>query len=83
MTTTLYRTQEEWKQRWQVAEYHPNKEITGEYDENLAAKCTNGIFGGSTTYVGKFYFFNFVIGFMVYVGYQFSPFSKIFPVAGI
>ena len=43
---TIYRTQEEWKQRWQVAEYHPNKEITGEYDKNLAAKCTNGIFVG-------------------------------------
>ena len=44
--TTIYRTKEEWKQRWQVAEYHPNEEITGRYDENLAAKCTNGIFVG-------------------------------------
>lgn len=43
----IYRTQEEWQQRWTVAEYHPNEEITdGKYDKNLAAECTNGIFVG-------------------------------------
>ncbi len=43
---TIYRTQQEWKDRWQVAEYHPNEEITGSYDKNLAAKCINGTFVG-------------------------------------
>lgn len=45
---TIYRTPEEWKERWTVAEYHPNKEITGEYDKNLAVKCSNGTFVGQT-----------------------------------
>ena len=45
---TIYRTPEEWKERWKVAEYHPNEEITGEYDENVAVKCTNGTFVGET-----------------------------------
>ena len=43
---TIYRTAEEWKERWKVPEYHPNKEITGEYDKTLAAKCINGTFVG-------------------------------------
>lgn len=43
---TIYRTQEEWKERWKVPEYHPNEEIKGEYDKNLAAKCSNGTFVG-------------------------------------
>ena len=43
---TIYRTPEEWKERWKVPEYHPNEEITGEYDEALAAKCSNGTFVG-------------------------------------
>lgn len=43
---TIYRTQDEWKERWQVPEYHPNKEIKGEYDKNIAAKCSNGTFVG-------------------------------------
>ena len=38
---TIYRTPEEWKERWKVAEYHPNKEITGEYDKSLAVKITD------------------------------------------
>lgn len=45
---TIYRTPEEWKERWKVAEYHPNKEITGEYDKSLAVKCSNGTFVGQT-----------------------------------
>lgn len=43
---TIYRTQDEWKSRWQVAKYHPNEEITGDYDKNLSAKCSNGTFVG-------------------------------------
>ncbi len=46
MTKTIYRTPEEWKQRYAVPEYHPNLEITGEYDKSLAAKCSNGTFVG-------------------------------------
>lgn len=43
---TIYHTPEEWAESWKVPEYHPNEEITGDYDEELAAKCTNGIFVG-------------------------------------
>ncbi len=44
---TVYRTAEEWQERWQVAEYHPNKEITDDnYDHSLAVKCSNGTFVG-------------------------------------
>ena len=43
---TVYRTPEAWAQRFAVPEYHPNLEITGEYDEALAAKCSNGTFVG-------------------------------------
>ena len=50
---TIYRTAEEWAERWQVPEYHPNKEITGEYDEALAAKCTNGVFVGQLLENGR------------------------------
>ena len=46
MIKTIYRTPEEWAERWKVPEYHPNQEITGKYDEALAAKCTNGTFVG-------------------------------------
>ena len=47
---TIYRTQDEWKERWQVAEFHPNEEITGKYDENLAAVCSNGTFADTVVY---------------------------------
>ncbi len=30
----------------EVPEYHPNKEITGDYDTQLSAKCSNGTFVG-------------------------------------
>ena len=30
MTKTIYRTPEEWAQRYAVPEYHPNLEITAE-----------------------------------------------------
>ena len=40
------RTPEEWAASYQVYEYVPNEEITGEYDESLAAKCSNGTFVG-------------------------------------
>ncbi len=44
---TIYRSAEEWKERWKVAEYKENKEITdGKYDKALAVKCTNGTFVG-------------------------------------
>ena len=46
MTKTIYRTPEEWAQRFAVPEYHPNLEITGDYDKALAAKCSNGTFVG-------------------------------------
>lgn len=46
MTKTIYRTPEEWAQRYAVPEYHPNLEITGDYDKALAAKCSNGTFVG-------------------------------------
>ena len=31
----------------QIEEYHPNQQITGEYDKSLAADCSNGIFVGT------------------------------------
>ena len=44
---TIYRTQQEWKDRWTVPEYQPNKEITDDnYDHSLAVKCSNGTFVG-------------------------------------
>lgn len=47
VNATIYRTPEEWKARWTVPEYHPNKEITdGNYDRSLAVTCTNGTFVG-------------------------------------
>lgn len=30
----------------ELEEYHPNEEITGEYDKSLAVKCSNGTFVG-------------------------------------
>ena len=48
MTRTIYRSPEEWAQRYAVPEYHPNLEITGDYDKALAAKCSNGTFVGQT-----------------------------------
>ncbi|MCQ2752831.1 MAG: carboxylesterase family protein [Bacilli bacterium] len=43
---SLYRTPSEWKARYQLETYAPNKEIKGEYDKSLAAHCQNGIFVG-------------------------------------
>lgn len=43
---TIYRTQEEWKERAHLSEYQPNQEITGEFDEKLAVQCVNGTFVG-------------------------------------
>ena len=44
----IYRSKEEWKERWSVPVYHENKEIKGmaTYDHSLAVKCTNGTFVG-------------------------------------
>ncbi|MBP5352339.1 MAG: carboxylesterase family protein [Alphaproteobacteria bacterium] len=41
-----YKTQAQWQEINQIEEYHPNLEITGEYDKSLAADCKNGIFVG-------------------------------------
>ncbi len=43
------KTPEEWAEEFKVDEYAPNNEITGEYDESLAAKCVNGTFVGKLT----------------------------------
>ena len=44
---TIYRTPEEWKERWTVPAYQENKEITdNNYDHSLAVKCSNGTFVG-------------------------------------
>lgn len=43
---SIYRTEEEWKNRFVVPEYSENKEITGDYDSSLAAKAKNGTFVG-------------------------------------
>ena len=43
---SIQRTKEEWTARYQVPKYQPNLEISGEYDENLAARCENGVFVG-------------------------------------
>lgn len=42
----IYRTAEEWSKRFALEPYAPNMEITGEYDQALAAKCINGTFVG-------------------------------------
>ncbi len=44
--TAIYRTPEEWSKRYALEPYAPNVEITGEYDQALAAKCINGTFVG-------------------------------------
>ena len=44
---TIYRTPQEWKDRWTVPPYQENKEITNDnYDHSLAVKCSNGTFVG-------------------------------------
>lgn len=43
---TIYRSAEEWQERYKVPEYHENQEIVGDYDKSLAVKCVNGIFVG-------------------------------------
>lgn len=51
---TVYRTAEEWAERWTVPEYRENKEITDEnYDHSLAVKCVNGTFVGQSLENGK------------------------------
>lgn len=42
-----YKTQEQWQEINKIEEYHPNQQITGEYDKSLAADCENGIFVGT------------------------------------
>lgn len=42
----IYLTPEQWKERYKIDQYQPNKEITDDYDQNLAAKCSNGTFVG-------------------------------------
>lgn len=42
---TVYRSKEEWHDRWKVPEYGENKEITNNnYDHSLVVKCYNGTF---------------------------------------
>lgn len=43
---SIYRTPEEWAGRYTVPEYHENKEISGDYNKDLAVKCENGTFVG-------------------------------------
>ena len=42
-----YKTQEQWQESNKIEEYHPNQQITGQYDKSLAADCENGIFVGT------------------------------------
>lgn len=42
----MIKKREEWQAEFIVPDYAPNNEITGEYDEELAAKCVNGTFVG-------------------------------------
>ena len=44
---SIYKTSEQWQEGYAVPEYHENKEIVGDYDSNLAAKCNNGTFVGT------------------------------------
>lgn len=43
------KTEKEWAEEFRVDDYAPNKEITGDYDKTLSAKCENGIFVGKKT----------------------------------
>ncbi len=40
------KTKEEWKAEYFLPEYEPNRQIFGQYDTSLAAKCVNGVFVG-------------------------------------
>ena len=42
-----YKTPTQWQESNKIEEYHPNQQITGEYDKSLAADCKNGIFVGT------------------------------------
>ncbi|MBR1373246.1 carboxylesterase family protein, partial [bacterium] len=42
-----YKTPAQWQEMNKIEEYHPNQQITGQYDKSLAADCQNGIFVGT------------------------------------